>query len=202
MPDPVKPMTSEREAELWATLNSFDCLGSKKAKEALDEITRLKAENAGLREVADGLALEAANLMAWEKQTARERGKTSEGRTVTALGYALEEYRKFAAPASTDAQVSGVGQEAQAPDGSFSAPEGNSTPGPAEVCETCKGNKKLWNYAHDHVQPLREVSRDCPDCDGTGKKKRKCECPPRPGFYGGFRAEGGAVICNTCQLPR
>jgi hypothetical protein len=33
---------------------------------------------------------EVANLMAWEKETARERGKTAEGRTVTALGYALK----------------------------------------------------------------------------------------------------------------
>ena len=49
-----------------------------------------------LKAAADGMALEVANLMAWETQTARERGKTAEGRTVTALGYALKKYIELA----------------------------------------------------------------------------------------------------------
>lgn len=51
-----------------------------------------------LRPLMDDLAQEAANLMAWEKQTSRERGKTAEGRTVTALGYALQALRKKSKP--------------------------------------------------------------------------------------------------------
>lgn len=26
-----------------------------------------------------------------------------------------------------------------------------------------------------------------------------CECPPRPGHYGGFTLHGGRVICSTCR---
>lgn len=51
---------------------------------------KLKPEPTEEERALDNLLQEVSNLMAWETQDARQRGKTAEGRTVTALYYAAK----------------------------------------------------------------------------------------------------------------